>query len=664
MRSCVVALLCLVCCGTNPEPAAPDFEPLIQAEDDRRADAPALPDAVASPDARLRARAAVAYGRIAQSSCIEPLLLLLADPAAQVRQSAAFALGQLGWHAEALGSREAELSTRLAALFPDEDAGVRRAAIEAVGKLGFERAPTLLGPLLKTRDALPEVRAEAALALFRARMLVRTRNPAEEPAALPDAVMTDLLALAEDGDALVRRSAIYYFARHKDARGLEAARRLVRDSDAMTRMFAVQALKRMNDAGALDAVLLATAASDYQTRVAAVQALAGLGQVARIPDGLVTDPAYHVRVAVAEAYGTTDKTGESALITWWNDDPSFVVRAAALSALATRRKAAAAPMLAAALTHESPLVREAAVRSAGVLGSGAEAIQMQALGDRSETVRVAALEALGPIAQPWAFAAIQAALRAPGLAERGTAVSVLLERKEPEKLALAAQTYEASGGRRWIEVRQGLIDVYASELGAESERLLRAALRDPEPAVLQKARQVLKDRGATDLPEVPLPVLSHSPYRSRRFAENPIVRFETSRGAFEVEGFAQAAPIHVASLVGLVEAGVYDGLPWHRVVSNFVIQGGDPEGSGWGDAGYSLRAEINDLRFERGALGMPRGADFDSGGSQLFFTHIPTPHLDGQYTVFGRIRSGLPTLDLIEQGDRIVSARLVAPQPN
>jgi peptidyl-prolyl cis-trans isomerase B (cyclophilin B) len=87
--------------------------------------------------------------------------------------------------------------------------------------------------------------------------------------------------------------------------------------------------------------------------------------------------------------------------------------------------------------------------------------------------------------------------------------------------------------------------------------------------------------------------------------------------------------------------------------SNFVVQGGDPEHTGWGDAGYALRAEINEERYLRGTLGMPRSAGFDTGGCQIFVTHIPTPHLDGLYTVFGRVFEGLDVVDAIERGDTI-----------
>jgi peptidyl-prolyl cis-trans isomerase B (cyclophilin B) len=108
-----------------------------------------------------------------------------------------------------------------------------------------------------------------------------------------------------------------------------------------------------------------------------------------------------------------------------------------------------------------------------------------------------------------------------------------------------------------------------------------------------------------------------------------------------------------------VSSGLYDGSTWHRVVSDFVIQGGDPRGSGWGDAGFSLRDEINPLRFKRGAVGMSN-AGKDTGGCQLFITPVPAPHLDGRYTVFGRVTRGLDVVDRIEPGDRILKARVVA----
>ena len=125
------------------------------------------------------------------------------------------------------------------------------------------------------------------------------------------------------------------------------------------------------------------------------------------------------------------------------------------------------------------------------------------------------------------------------------------------------------------------------------------------------------------------------------------------------ELFPAEAPVHVHSFLALARAGYYDGLDFHRVVPDFVIQGGcyrgDGNGTGtWRGQADSLRHEFTPRRYVRGSLGMPRSSEVDSGGSQLFVTHRPTPHLDGRYTIFGELREGFDVLDAVEVGDRIL----------
>ena len=131
----------------------------------------------------------------------------------------------------------------------------------------------------------------------------------------------------------------------------------------------------------------------------------------------------------------------------------------------------------------------------------------------------------------------------------------------------------------------------------------------------------------------------------------------TEKGTVELALDDIEAPQHAASVVDSVKRGVYEGTTWHRVVTGFVVQGGDPRGSGWGDDGWRLADEIGRRRFIRGTLGMPK-ATKDTGGCQLFVSLVPTPHLDGRYTAFGQAVSGLDVLDRLEPGDKILSARL------
>lgn len=644
--------------GCSPKP--PDFDPIIRAEDLRQVDAPALTQAASSRDARLRARVALAYGRIAQAACIAPLLQLLGDDDAQVRATAAFGLGQLGWF-EARKGREAELVAALVPLLSDPEAGVRSSAIAALGKLADPVAATAMArPLL--RDGDDEVRAEAATAMHRCRQLARARDAMAVLPPLTDEDLAGLRSALADGGVAARRAAIYYFARNLDKRVLELAPDLLRDADLWVRLYAVMALRRVGDASAAPTLLAATADPEYTVRVAAVQAIDVLKQAEALPQKLSTDPSMHVRAAVATAYGNSSKVAEPQLVNLWLGDASAMVRASALAALAGRQKLTAVLLLTTAAGDRNAEIRATAMSSSAVLGLTtveAAAILQRGIADSAPRVRVAALEQLGEIPSGWAYNAIKAALAAPSLAERGTAAGVLSARHEPDRVDIAWQAYQSSGDYRWRDMRQALLDVLATDMSAQSTDHLRAAARDSVLTVAKRARALLTARGVTDLPVLPVEQFAYSPFRELRFAKNPVVALATTRGTFEVECFATDAPIHVASFIGLVKKGTYDGLPWHRVVSDFVIQGGDPEGSGWGDAGFSLRAEINQRRFERGTLGMPRGEDFDSGGSQLFFNHIPTPHLDGQYTVFGQIRSGEELIDQIEQGDLITSARLV-----
>ena len=132
-----------------------------------------------------------------------------------------------------------------------------------------------------------------------------------------------------------------------------------------------------------------------------------------------------------------------------------------------------------------------------------------------------------------------------------------------------------------------------------------------------------------------------------------IATFDTSRGPIKVELFADKAPLTVANFVNLARRGFYDGLNFHRVIADFMIQGGCPEGSGRGGPGYRFEDETtNGVRHERGVLSMANAGP-NTNGSQFFITHVATPWLDGKHTVFGKVVEGLDVVDAVKQGDLI-----------
>ena len=136
----------------------------------------------------------------------------------------------------------------------------------------------------------------------------------------------------------------------------------------------------------------------------------------------------------------------------------------------------------------------------------------------------------------------------------------------------------------------------------------------------------------------------------------------TSQGEVTIELAPTLAPWHVASVASLTRAGFYDGLAFHRVVADFVVQGGDPTGTGWGGPGFTLPSEISasleamPIDYGAGAIGIA-DAGKDTGGSQWFAMHSPAPHLEGRYTWVGRVIEGADVLDRIQVGDRIIRAR-------
>lgn len=138
--------------------------------------------------------------------------------------------------------------------------------------------------------------------------------------------------------------------------------------------------------------------------------------------------------------------------------------------------------------------------------------------------------------------------------------------------------------------------------------------------------------------------------------KNPIVTIETNNGTIQAELYPEVAPNTVNNFISLVKKGFYNGTIFHRVIPGFMIQGGDPEGTGMGGPGYGIKGEFainrfpNDLKHSRGVLSMARSMNPDSAGSQFFIMVADAPHLDGQYAAFGKVISGM------EEADRIVNA--------
>ena len=228
------------------------------------------------------------------------------------------------------------------------------------------------------------------------------------------------------------------------------------------------------------------------------------------------------------------------------------------------------------------------------------------------------------------------------------------------------EAYQSAHGDVSMEVCFNALLAASKIEGQEASDFLQAGLLHEDPYVKQIAREKLIERGET--PSEPDPE-DWTPEPTPRLAPilrgdqaNPKVAIETTRGTMVFELYPDVAPTHVHSFLDQAENGHYNGLTWHRVVSDFVIQGGCYRGDGngggtWRGPDDALNQEFSELSYVEGALGMPRNANPNSGGNQIFITHRPTPHLDARYTLFGTMLSGAEPLHRIEEGDRILNIR-------
>jgi cyclophilin family peptidyl-prolyl cis-trans isomerase len=202
-----------------------------------------------------------------------------------------------------------------------------------------------------------------------------------------------------------------------------------------------------------------------------------------------------------------------------------------------------------------------------------------------------------------------------------------------------------------------ILDALAQQKSAPANDAIKTALGSPDHLVRRKAVSLLKANGVGDFSSRIGTVETRNTdadYRRAiaRTARKVTATIVTSRGAFTIEFLPEEAPLTVDNFVQLARKGYFDGQAIPRVVPNFVIQAGDPRGDQNGGPGYQIRCEINEVPFERAAVGMALSGK-DTGGSQWFVTHSPQPHLDGGYSVFGRVVSGMNVVDSIVRGDTI-----------
>jgi cyclophilin family peptidyl-prolyl cis-trans isomerase len=217
------------------------------------------------------------------------------------------------------------------------------------------------------------------------------------------------------------------------------------------------------------------------------------------------------------------------------------------------------------------------------------------------------------------------------------------------------KTLHSFSSRDNVEAIGTLLDAVGKFHDPKVIETIRPYLADSTLSVREKAAGLLQGLGVADAKEAAFAPQECEQWKIlRRYKKNPVALIKTSRGAVRAELFLDEAPFTAESFIRLAEQGFYDGLTFHRVVPNFVVQGGDPLGDGTGGPPWTIRSEFSPLTFERGMLGIASSGK-DTEGSQFFIMHSHHPHLDGRYTIFGKVLSGMDTVDELEIGDTIIS---------
>lgn len=337
-------------------------------------------------------------------------------------------------------------------------------------------------------------------------------------------------------------------------------------------------------------------------------------------------------------------------------------------------------------------VRINALRALGSYGARARSHVIAGARDADANVRVAAAQSLAAVRDsgsvPWMdlWAADTGHAYRQSLIEGSLRFGVELPvigywTRDPDwrrRAAVASAAGGAPNGAQSLRIAQALVAdrdgrvraAALSGIASDTSRitpqireLLVAATSDQDPLVRERALATLSRRAEIES-EAAAPVRDIGWYEDvvRTIVRpaldgNPVrAAFTTERGVIQIEFFGAEAPLTVKNFLDLARTGTFRGTRFHRVVPNFVAQDGDPRGDGSGGPGYSIRDELNNHRYDRGVLGMALSGP-DTGGSQWFITHSPQPHLDGGYTVFGRVVSGFDALDRIVQGDVLVDIR-------
>jgi len=633
---------------------------IMALEDTRSLGGGELDRLLRDPDRGVRRRAALAAARIGDPSLLPTLFDLMNDQEPLIRQMAAFALGSLG---------DRGAVDRLVASLGDSDPVVRGRAAEALGRIGDPRA----GPEL-ARFVLAAMPKGAPLVTVRGDDPSSVNDPWMELrlavlalGRLKDARSAEL-ALVDGGKTRFDWWAATWVAMRTESPGLKPVLRAAAlSNDPLSRALAARGLGALKDPSVVD--LLVTLARDPQENVAvsALRALGILGDARGVPaaGGALTSSSVVVQreALAALALLPPDRTLRSRIVPMVGHREPWI-RAAALGALAHTDRDDFALVLSGIDPDPVWWVRSSLATALADLGDEASvSILFGMLKDEDARVIPAVLAALRRARGADSADTLKRHLEHPDFVVRAAAAEGLAALGTGGLTPVLTAAYRRGLSDPEIDARIAALTALAAQKDEAARSVLQEAARtDPARVVRESAARALAALGESPPPDPgPGPARPDLDYRLALLPYDPVpgvalwsprAFLHTRHGTIEILLDVVDTPLTTTSFIDLARRGFYDGLVFHRVDSNFVVQGGCPRGDGNGGPGYTLRSEVSGRPFGRGAVGLAQSGK-DTGGSQFFITLSPQPPLDGSYPLFGTVVAGMDVVEKVRPGDVI-----------